>query len=1097
VASQEETFHFTREHRIDTLAVVPIVTDSWTLFDENGKSIDSIHIHLDPISGEIRWTDTSMSTHQMVNIRYKALLDTSLLMVGPAWRHLPSLEVLMSDSASSRPSIRPPDGTFNPTFIADESFVASGSLFRGLTLATGSGANLSGGLNLQLQGNLGENIFLQGSLTDQNLPILPEGDTRTINELDQVKLTLTGPRSRIEAGDFVLRGRAGRLSSFQRKLEGMHFLLYGDNWEAEGALAGSPGKYRSQTIQGEDGRQGPYALTTEEGSHRLIILPGTEVVWLNGRRLERGESLDYTIDYSLGEIRFPPRHTIRVDSRIVVDFEYTDLVYNRTSSYLSAAWQVGESDLNLTAFTERDNLKSNLDFSLTAEDRRYLKTVGDSVQDAEVSTAAPDSAGDYALVNDRYVWRGQGQGDHRVAFHSVGSSGQYRRIVVGDSIIYRWVPPDEISDYNTLFGPFRVLQLPRQHDLITASWQLGDVQAGRIGRAELGISQVDLNRYSSLDDQDNLDMGYSMRFQWRTKPFTQANRSLKAGVQLDAQGKGSHFQPLGRWDAVEFVREWDLDENPDRYRWQTGTAFLEEAGERRVFAQWGQIQADSVQANRLRYGFAIDSDSPLTGRFNETILSRDADQRSWRITDSELRYNFKWLTPYLGYYGENRKGSVGGHYDVEQLKVGLQAQLSPRTQVALSRERRRDIFQAQGNETARLWLLSFSRAVPRGTRLETTFSFNEKHTTDDREDLSYMMGNLSLVHRVVGQPWWMDLRYRLERSIVESKAVVYDSIGAGRGQYRYDPVYDIYVPDEAGPFVRYTIPAGKLHPINTVKSRFQFQMDLNRLRVRLGPLSSFVLARLLLQGLLTAETEKHSLGAYLKPSVADTAYGRVQSRFQMDLSFQSRTNRPQYRLRFFRLGKLNRERYEVTDINHLLGETQEQSTLELIRISRHKIAQRTMNLEYQLISERRVVQSQASSLRNHDIQKWQGRSTIAGNIGDHLTASLTGRLLQELNQELDDLSVRTVSVGLGLQRKVGKTGRLRLNYEWFQVDTDREVPVPYLMAEGFPTGKSQRFRANSQINLSRNLLLSITAFSRQEAGRAPFSMANLELRTQF
>ncbi|UCH10332.1 MAG: hypothetical protein JSU61_00095, partial [Fidelibacterota bacterium] len=954
-----------------------------------------------------------------------------------------------------------------------------------------------GGLDLQLQGELGKDVFIQGSLTDQNLPILPEGNTSTLNELDQVRLTLTSPRSRLEAGDFLLRGQGSRLTSFQRKLEGMHLQLHRDNWEVEGALAGSPGRYRSQTFQGEDGRQGPYALTTEEGSHRLIILPGTEEVWLNGKRLTRGESLDYTIDYGLGEISFTPRHTIRSDSRIVVDFEYTDLVYNRTTSYLATNWRIGPSEVNITAFTERDNLESNLDFSLSKEDRTYLETIGDRVEEAIVPTVNADSAGDYAWIDDRYVWLGQGQGDYRVTFHNVGNAGQYRRVVIGDSIIYKWVPPEEISSYNALYGPFRVLQLPRQHDLITARWQIGDELVGRTARAELGMSRVDLNRYSSLDDQDNGDLGYSMQFQWRTRSFTQADNPLRAGIQLDAQGKGSRFRPLGRWDAVEFLREWDLDETPDHYEWQTGDVFLEGGGERRVSAQLGQLQADSVRASRLRFGLATSSDSPLTGRFSETILAREADKRSWRITDSELRYNFKWLSPYVGYYGENKKGSSLGRYEVEQLKLGLQAQISPQAQVALSREQRRDIFHRQGEETARLWLVSLSRAVPRGTRLETTFSFNEKHTSDNRDDLAYMMGNLAIIRRVPGQPWWIDLRYRLERSIIETRAVVYDSIGTGRGQYRYDPVYDIYVPDEAGPFVRYTIPAGKLQPINTVKSRYRLQMDLNRLRLRLGPLNGFTLARLILQGSLTAKTEERFLIAYLKPTLADTAHSDVRSRFQMDLSLQHRSNQPQYRFRIYKLDALSRERYGVTDSEHPPGEIQKQSTLELIRISRYKVAQRMMNMEYKLVSERKAVQSSVTSLRNHDIQKWQGSGTVAGTMGDDLTASLTGHWIQELNRDLDDLSVRTVSVGVGLQKTVGTSGRLRLNYERFHVSADREVPIPYLMAEGFPVGKSQRFRANGQINLSRNLLLSITAFSRYEAGRAPFSTANLELRTQF
>ncbi|UCD38710.1 MAG: hypothetical protein JSW54_04315, partial [Fidelibacterota bacterium] len=805
----------------------------------------------------------------------------------------------------------------------------------------------------------------------------------------------------------------------------------------------------------------------------------------------------YTIDYTLGELRFTPRHTIRSDSRIVVDYEYTDLVYNRTSSYLSTAWRAGKSRLILSAFTERDNLESNLELSLSPEDRRYLKTIGDQEQEAVVSTAVIDSTGDYELADGRYIWQGQGQGDHSVSFHNVGSDGQYRRVVAGDSIIYQWVPADELSGYNALYAPFRVLKLPRRHDLITASWRFGEDATGRTARAELGLSQIDLNRFSSRDDQDNRDVGYTMQLQWQTKPLIRADESWKAGVKLDLQGKGKHFQPLDRWDAVEFLRDWDLDAEPDQYQWQTADVFLDGAGERRLYAQLGSIQADSVQTERLRWGLMSSSESPLTGRFSETRLWRADDQRRWQIMDSEIKYNFKRLAPYVGYYGEDRRGSAADRYEVEQIKLGLEARLSPQTKMALSRERRRDLFRGRGEETAHLWLLSLTRAVPRGTRLETTLSFNEKRTSDDRDDLAYMMGNLALVHRLPGRPWWLDLRYRLERSIIEAKAVVYDSLRTGLGQYRYDPVYDIYVPDEAGPFVRYTIPAGKLRPINTIKSRFRFQMDLNRLRFRLGPVRDFTLARLILQGSLNADTEKHSLATYLKPTLKDTAHSTVHSRLQIDLSLQSQANRPQYRLRHSQSSKMNRERIEATDMSELPGESLEQSTLELVRISRYRTKQRTINFEHQLISEHRAVQSLVSTLRNHDISKWHGRSIAAGTVGEHLTVSLTGLWQQELNRELDDLRVQTVSVGFGLQRHIGKGGRVRLDVEWFHVTADKDIAIPYIMAEGFPTGKSKRLRAHGQFNLSRNLLLSFSAFSRDESGRTPFSTANVELRTQF
>ncbi|UCH61729.1 MAG: hypothetical protein JSU77_07890 [Fidelibacterota bacterium] len=1091
----QDSISFTPARQVDTLSLIPVIRDSWEIYDTMGATLDTSLIRLEPVTGIVRWVAPIEGQREVI-VRYRALEGLTATMLGPAWRSLPPLGQLASDSvrSSSVPIIKSQPTRSLPT---DDQLVTAGSLFRGLTLSTGRGVNLSGGLNIRLQGELTRGVFINGSLTDQNLPIQPEGDTHTLNELDQIRLALTSRRSGVEVGDFILKGQEGRLSSFERKLEGMRIRLQGENWEAESALAGSPGRFRSQHIQGLDGCQGPYSLATHEGSRTLIILPGTEVVYLNGKRLQRGESLDYTMDYATGELSFTPRHTIRSDSRIVVDFEYTDLVYSRTTGYLSTGWHGERSGLTITALTERDNVQSNLEFSLSAEDREHLRGIGDREQEAVISTAIPDSTGSYDLVDGHYVWRGPDQGDHTVSFFNVGGQGRYRRIVAGDRIAYQWVPPEELSQYNASYAPFRILKLPRQQDLVLASWHLQGNSGGQLARVELGVSDVDLNRSSPLDDQDNRATGYAVQLQWKSKPLSLAGRPMSAGVQLDGLGKGNRFQPPGRWDVVEFQRDWDLDSHPEGYNWQTVNLFLEEGGQQRAFAQLGRIEADSVITGRLRWGVTGNDAGRLTGRFTQTLLSRENSERRWQLVDGELQYKFRNLEPFFRYYSEDRQRDSDGGYQVNQVALGVQAGLSGGIRVGLSRERRRDAFQTGLNETANLWRLSFLRSRSRGSRLETTLSFNEKVTNDDRDDLSYLMGNLSLVHRPAGKPWWLDLRYRLERSIAETKAVIYDSVGTGRGQYRYDPVYDTYVPDEAGTFMRYTIPAGEIRPVNTVKARFRIQTDLNRTRLPFGLARDFKEARLILQGRLASVMEKHSLATYAKTSLNDTNAVNVQSRLQLDLALQAQPRRPQYRLRLLRLTRLNRANIGGMDPGTPLGEALEQSSAYLEQLSRHQVAGRKVNLELRLAHEHKDFQSMVSLLRRHDILKWQGKGTVSGTIGKRLTASLTGNWQQETDRELDELRVQTVTYGVGLQRVLGSQGRLRVDLEQLYVAASRQMAIPYLLAEGFPTGKSQRIRASGQFHLSHNLLLTLTIFSRREADRTPFTNANLELRTQF
>ena len=366
------------------------------------------------------------------------------------------------------------------------------------------------------------------------------------------------------------------------------------------------------------------------------------------------------------------------------------------------------------------------------------------------------------------------------------------------------------------------------------------------------------------------------------------------------------------------------------------------------------------------------------------------------------------------------------------------------------------------------------------------------------------MGSLALVHRPVGRPWWVDLRYRLERSVAETKAVIYQSVGPGLGQYRYDPIYETYVPDEAGSFARFVIPAGVLRPVNKVTSRIRSQVDLNRLEGPLGLLRGYAEARLILQGRLTAETERHTLSTYRKPALEDSSALSYQSRFQMDLALQSRRHRPQYKLRLNRSVRLNRARVAGTGSgasvgrsDALLGEAGEQSTLDLGRVGRFPIGGELANLETHIIFGHESILSLTSALRNHEIRRWEGHGTLSRSLGNRFTVSLTGRWRQEVDGALENLKVITGSYSVGLQRSLGGTGRFRVDLERLNVAASREVAIPYLLAEGFPAGRSLRIRASSQFNLFRNLILTLSLFSRREAGRTPFTTASMELRTQF
>jgi hypothetical protein len=88
-----------------------------------------------------------------------------------------------------------------------------------------------------------------------------------------------------------------------------------------------------------EGSQGPYKLKGQNGELYVLVISGSERVYVNGLLLERGENNDYTIDYNAGEITFTPLFTITSEMRIAIEYQYSDRNYTRFVTYAGATHQ--------------------------------------------------------------------------------------------------------------------------------------------------------------------------------------------------------------------------------------------------------------------------------------------------------------------------------------------------------------------------------------------------------------------------------------------------------------------------------------------------------------------------------------------------------------------------------------------------------------------------------------------------------------------------------------------------------------------------------------------------------------------------------------
>src|SRR5690606_26001345 len=185
-------------------------------------------------------------------------------------------------------------------FVPFEGLNTSGSISRGITVGNNQNAVTNSSLDLQITGKLSDKWITR-------------------------------------AGDLFLENRKARFLNFNKKVQGLSSQLTvgeDDNRTTVfSSVALVRGQYAKSNFTGQEGNQGPYKLTGNNGELYVLVVSGSERVFVNGILLERGEDKHYVIDYNAGEIIFTSLFPITSEMRITVEYQFSERNYTRFVAY--------------------------------------------------------------------------------------------------------------------------------------------------------------------------------------------------------------------------------------------------------------------------------------------------------------------------------------------------------------------------------------------------------------------------------------------------------------------------------------------------------------------------------------------------------------------------------------------------------------------------------------------------------------------------------------------------------------------------------------------------------------------------------------------
>jgi len=473
------------------------------------------------------------------------------------------IDTVFADSLDADSIVVSKTAISNPFASIDTQLKRSGSIFRGVNIGSNRDLTINSGLNLQLSGNLTDDVEVVAALTDESTPIQPEGNTQSLREVDKVYISFKSPWVTGILGDFNLRYPEGEFAQLSRKLQGISLLGNYRSYELGATIASTRGFFNFMSFLGQEGNQGPYQLVGKNGELDIIVLAGTERIWIDGMLMVRGEGNDYVIDYASSQVTFSNRRLITSESRIEIDFEYYPAVQKFTRNVYSAITSgsafTDQLKYRVKYYQEEDDPEKILEQEgiLTEEEKAIIAGAGDDPLKATTPSAffVGPGLGDYVYkdttsaggTDSIFVYQGEGKGDYRVTFSSVGiSKGDYVRDRIG---VYRWVGKKQGA-----YLPVKLLPLPQRHQIADAELQYQPTEKFNI-RTEYALSQLDRNTLSASGDADN--QGNAMLVAADLKP-TGLFDAGEISFQINGRYIDRNFTGVDRFNRPDYNRYWNV-----------------------------------------------------------------------------------------------------------------------------------------------------------------------------------------------------------------------------------------------------------------------------------------------------------------------------------------------------------------------------------------------------------------------------------------------------------------------------------------------------------------------------------------------------------
>jgi hypothetical protein len=908
------------------------------------------------------------------------------------------------------------------------------------------------------------------------------------------------------------------------------------NYDGDSAyisVSSSLGKFNTNRFNGIDGVQGPYQLSGANNEQGIIIIAGTEKVYVDGIEMKRGEANDYTIDYANAQITFTPNKLITSASRISVDFEYTDRQYERNffGTGVSTKFLNNKLGIKFQYLREGDNQDAPIDISLADSDKAILAKAGDNrlkASESGVSLAPVDSqgvlAGNYekidTVINGKqysyYVYNpGSSKAIYNVTFSYIGEGqADYTKVSLGN---FEFVGINQ-GDYN----PVLLLPLPELKQLGNFVLNYSPYDGVYINM-DLSGSLYDQNLFSSLDDNNNFGYARDLSFKIDPKQINIGDISLgKAGISYSDRFMQSKFTTLDRIDPVEFDRDYNIPDTqtPEDQTLRELNLNLFPVEKLNINSTYGYLSSGNNFVSKRSdniLSFTDNKNYNLNYTFDYVFSNDSSISSNWVRQSGDAFYTISFLKPGVDFLAENKTDLLTGNDSLLQTSLKYYEVDPFITVLGLSgfnittKYSYRDDYSPLNGEM-------YEQAKSTGGDLEIeysgvrtvnstlNFTIRNKSYSNIFKQNDYLNTQTILVNSQTrfnfGQPVSGNLFYQVSTQKTAKLQKVFVKVAAGTGNYKYlGDLNNNGIQDEDefepavydGDYIVLTVPTTQLFPVINLKTNTTWRISYGDLFGKnstvggiLSPLSSETTWRIEEESSETDYKKIYLLQLSNFFNTQKTINGLDY--FQQDLFLFQNSQDLSVRFRYSQQKSLS-QYFEGSEWEY----TRERSvriTLKLIQ---------EMSNQTDLVNSTDNVLAPALPSTNSEITD----NHLTTNFSYHPQKDIQVGFQIKVGTSEDDFPVHPTIININSQTLTFTyaftgSGRLRIELQRDELSPNITTNnLPFQLTQGDVIGKNYFLRINFDYKISNNLQATLSYDGRKQGNEKIVHTGRAEVRAYF